>query len=88
MIRQELVNYIFDTYSVEPDDDPRRVFLQLHFYADDRNVLKDVDWWRRSRRKTRSRCMVCVFPSYRSSGIQAFRRSTQKILTCIDIVSF
>ena len=51
------------------DDDPRRVFLQLHFYADDRNVLKDVVWWRWSRRKTCSCCMVCVFPSHRSSGI-------------------
>ena len=51
------------------DDDPRRVFLQLHFYADDRNVLKDVVWWRWSRRKTCSCYMVCVFPSHRSSGI-------------------
>ena len=58
------------------------------FFTGLSNVLKDAVGRDRYRRKARLGCVVCIFPACRSSGIQALRRSTQKILTCTDIVGF
>ena len=56
------------------DDDTWSILLQLHVYADNGNVLKDVVWRQRPRRKACSCCMVCVFSSCRDTIFSSFQK--------------
>ena len=55
-------------------DDTWSILLQLYVYADNGNVLKDVVWRQRPRRKACSCCMVCVFSSCRDTIFSSFQK--------------